>query len=209
MFDTKGYETFMAQFFLATKEQRSVITDIVQRDASGFFSAANLTKTVEGIASCIELMVHDDVVGPIHQSIAHGLPQSPHQVSSDGSVVYLSGAREVGMDLATRLVAVLEVDHNKVLYIPHAYANPVEINSLQGEFNKNVLELAGKVYIRCSGPNIASELIRRALASMICGYSVGWLLDGDLPAGNPCMAVVPIFDGEGWAVLGKSVFPHN
>ena len=195
----------MARFFLATEEQRSVIADIVERDASGFFSD-NLTRTIEGIASCIELMVHDDVVGPIHQSIAHGLPQSPHQTSSDGSVIYLSGAREVGMDLATRLVAVLEEDRNKVLYIPHAYANPVEIDSLQGEFNGNVLELAGKVYIRFSGPNILPELIRRALASMICGYSVGWLLERDLPAGNPCSAVVPIFDGEGWAVLGKSVF---
>lgn len=198
----------MARHFLATEEQRSVITDIVERDASDFFSV-DLTKTVEGIASSIELMVHDDVVGPIHQNIDHGLPQSPHQVSSDGRVTYLSGARDVGMDLATRLVAVLEADRNKVLYIPHAYAKPTEIDSLQDEFNKNALELAGRVYIRCSGSNIVPDVIRRALASMICGYSVGWLLDCDLPAGNPCSAVVPIFDGEGWAILGKSVLPES
>lgn len=195
----------MARFFPATEEQRCVIVDIVDRDATVLFPAS-LNKFIGELASCIELMVHDEVTGPIPQDIAHGLPQSPSQISPDGNIIFLSGAREVGMELATRLAAALEVDDKKTLYVPHAYAAPAEIESLQDEFNGRVLEITGRVYIRYSGPDIAPELIRRALVSMICGYSVGWLLDCDFPVGKPCSAVAPVFDGEGWVILGKSVF---
>jgi len=195
----------MARLFPAAEEQRSVIADIVEKDAAVFFSAG-LNVTIAGSASSLELMVHDDVSGPIPHDIAHGLPQSPNQISPDGSATFLSGAREVGMELATRLTTILGIDRTKVLYIPHAYAEPAEIESLQDEFNGLAMEMAGRVYIRCSGPNIAPELVRRALVSMIGGYSVAWLLDFDLPEGKPCSAVVSVFDGEGWAIFGKSVF---
>jgi hypothetical protein len=198
----------MARFFPATEVQQNNIVDIVEKDAAVFFST-DLDSATSTLMPSIELLVHDNVNGPITQDIAHGLYQSPHQISPDGKITFLSGAREVGLELATCLATLLEVNSKKTLYIPHAYALPAEIESLQDRFGGRVLELAGRVYIRCSGPNVDPELVRQALARMMCGYSVGWLLDRDLPTGKPCSAVVPIFDGEGWAICGESFSPRS
>jgi len=193
----------MARLFPISKEQQDGIVDIVEKDAS-FFSDG-LGGEAGRLAVSTELMVHGDVVGPLPQSLDHGLPQSPRQISSNEGVAFLSGAREIGMEVATCLAAILAMDSNKVLYLPHAYARPTEIDSLQEDFGGLVLEVAGRVYIKGTGPGVQPELLRRALASMICGYSVGWLLDTDLPESMPSSAVVPVFDGEGWAVAGKSI----
>lgn len=194
----------MARLFSASEEQQGIIADIVSEDAAAFLSA-DMGEAVKALTSSVELMVHDDVIGPLPRNIAHGLPQSPYEISPDERAVFLSGAREVGMEVAAYLAASLAGDVDKVLYIPHAYAMPAEIESLQDEFGARVLEVIGRVYIRCSGRDIDPELVRRAIGSMMCGYSVGWLLDSDIPEGTPCSAIVPVFDGEGWAILGKSI----
>lgn len=193
----------MAHLLPVTDEQRSAIFSIVERDAAEFF-LGGLATSIEMDLSYLELMVHNDVISTGHQDIAHGLPKSPRQVLTGGNAVFLSGAREVGIELAIYLAAILEADRNKCLYIPHAYARPAEIVSLQGDFDGRVIAIDERVYIRCSGPSVSPELIRRALASMICAYSVGWLLDREFPRGRPCLAVVPLFDGEGWAIMGKA-----
>ncbi len=155
----------------------------------------------------LELMVHSDVAGPLPANIGHGLPQSPRCPTSDGGLVFLSGGRTLGLEVATYLVEALSIDASRVLYIPHAYARPDEMKSLQDDFSGNVVEVRGRVYVRSCGPAIEPELVRRALACMIGGYSVAWLLGSDLPDVKPCSAVVPVFDGEGWAVLGQSILP--
>lgn len=194
----------MARLISASEEQQRILANIAWEDAAAFFPALAGT-ALNALTSSVELIVHDNVVGPLPRNIAHGLPQSPRGILSGEGVVFLAGAREVGIELATSLVTNLAEDVNRVLYVPHAYAVPSEIESLQDEFGGRVLEVIGRVYIRCSGNDVLPDLVRRAIGSMICGYSVGWLLNSDLPEGKPCSAIVPIFDGEGWAILGKSV----
>jgi hypothetical protein len=107
--------------------------------------------------------------------------------------------------LAIGLTHFIGLEEGKTLYIPYIYADTSEIESLQEEFDGMATEVNRHVYIRASGTKVMPEALRRALVSTIHNCSVGWFLDGELADGVPLAAFVSTFDGEGWAILGKSV----
>ncbi|MDF4004127.1 hypothetical protein P3W33_12055 [Luteibacter sp. PPL552] len=193
----------MANYFEASKEQRDAITAIVLEDSAVFFQNAG-SALAEMVNRPIELMVHDHVTGPVPSNLAHGLPQSPvEDLHEDGRITFLSGGRDVALQLSTQLQRCLVENIEKILLIPHAYATINEISSLQDDFDGNVVEVNGRVYVKTSAGSASIEVLRRALSSMIGCYSVGWLLTRDFPEGSPCSAIVSVFDGEGWALVGS------
>ena len=199
----------MANIFEVSEQQRDAIIDIVRESWTTFFIEGYPPQTVTTNIP-IGLMVHDHVNGPLPTNLAHGLPQSPvEDLSSTGQVTFLTGGRQVALELASRLQILLGEDMEKVLYIPHAYANVDEIPSLQEDFDGNVVKVNDKVFVKISGSSVSIEVIRKALGSMIGCYSVGWVVTPDLPDARFCSAIVPVFDGEGWALVGRQSYSQG
>lgn len=67
-----------------------------------------------------------------------------------------------------------------------------------------MITFSERVYVIFSPERADPEIIRRALASMIGGYSVAWLFDDAGALIHPVGAVIPIFDGDGFALMAPS-----
>jgi hypothetical protein len=74
----------------------------------------------------------------------------------------------------------------------HPFGHPL---SIPNDFQFYVTFNAG-----CADP----EIIRRALTRMIGCYSVAWLFDDAGTLVRPAVAVIPIFDGDGFALMARS-----
>lgn len=156
----------------------------------------------DGFDSVVRLMAHPEARIPESGLLSTALGGMPTIASSDGRVTFLSGAIQVGAALAVSLSEAILADPTLSLWIPHGYAVPGEIASLQPKFGAHAVAVGGHVYMKFQGAGIEPELIRRALASMIGCYSVGWLVSAAPGQYVAKLAIVPIFDGDGFALVG-------
>lgn len=154
--------------------------------------------------SSVELLVHEKICHSVDGDISHAIPESPTVPSLDGRVTHVAGAMAVGGALAASLSMAMSVNDRIRLLVPHAYAMPNEIGSLQERYGGNVVAFSENVYVTFSVGCADPEIIRRALTRMISGYSVAWLFDDAGSLVRPAVAVIPIFDGDGFALMARS-----
>lgn len=149
----------------------------------------------------IDLLVHEAVRHVIDQDIFQAISDSPAVPALDGLGTLVVGGMAVGKSLAENLAEMISSDARLTLLVPHAYAIPDEVATLQDDFDDSVVAFSDKVYVIFKGLRANAEIIRRALASMIGGYSVAWLFDDEGALACPAAAIVSIFDGDGFAVV--------
>lgn len=154
--------------------------------------------------SSVELLVHEAIRHSVDGDINHAIPETPTERSLDGRVTLMSGAMDVGRSFAASLSMAISRNDGLRLLVPHAYAVPNEVASLQDDFGGNVVTFSERVYVTFKSGHADPEIVRRALASMIGGYSVAWLFDDAGALAHPVVAVVPIFDGDGFALVARS-----
>jgi hypothetical protein len=116
----------------------------------------------------------------------------------------MAGAMAVGSSVAASLSSAISRNSSLRLLVPHAYAVPKEVDSLQDDFDENVAVFPGGVYVMFKSGRTEAETVRRALASMIGCYSVAWLFDDADAMSSPVIAIVPVFDGDGIAMMSSS-----
>lgn len=193
----------MLKTLIPTPSQRNsvanIVTDDIKRSPFGHPIAIS-----GDFQSSVELLVHEAVCHPVDGDISNAIPETPTTPSLDGQVTLMTGAMTVGSSLAKSLsTAVSRNDHLRLL-VPHAYATSEEVASLQDDFGGNVCAFSKGVYVTFRSGHTDPEIVRRALASMIGGYSVAWLFDDAGALSHPVIAVVPIFDGDGFALVAPS-----
>ncbi|QWT21253.1 hypothetical protein KPL74_04455 [Bacillus sp. NP157] len=113
--------------------------------------------------AAVELIVHRSVQPPVEQELSHALADTPTLQGADGDVTVMTGAMVVGAAVATRLAATLAWDNRLTLVVPHAFAIPSEVESLQAEFEGRVVAYNDQVLIRFGNDEATPESIRRAI----------------------------------------------
>jgi hypothetical protein len=191
----------MTRIVDASAIQRRDITAIVADDVEREPLGSRMI-IPDGFDSVVRLMAHPEARIPESGLLSTALGGMPTIASSDGRVTFLSGAMQVGAALAGSLSEAIQADPTLSLWIPHGYAVPGEIASLQPTYEGHAVVVGGHVYMKFQGAGIEPELIRRALASMIGCYSVGWLVSAAAGPAVARLAIVPIFDGDGFALGG-------
>jgi hypothetical protein len=193
----------MLRTLLPTSNQRhsvtNVVTDDIERRPFGY-----PLSIPDDFQSSVELLVHEAIKHPVDGDIKHAIPETPTAPSLDGRVTLMTGAMAVGRCFAASLSLAISRNDRLRLLVPHAYAVPNEVASLQGDFGGNVVTFSEGVYVTFRAGHVDPEIVRRALASMIGGYSVAWLFDDAGALAHPVIAVVPIFDGDGFALMARS-----
>jgi hypothetical protein len=183
-------------------QQRSIISvvaeDIERRPFGHQLSIA------DDFLSSVELCVHEAACQPVDGDIFQAIPESPTVSSPDGRVTLLVGAMAVGGALAASLSVAISSDDRLTLLVPHAYAMPSEVESLQDSYGGSVVTFSENVYVRFDCWHADPEIIRGALTNMIGGYSVAWLFDDAGALARPVVAVVSVFDGDGFALIAGS-----
>jgi len=154
--------------------------------------------------SSVELLVHEAIRRPVDGDISHGIPETPTAPSLDGRATLMTGAMAVGSSFAASLSMAISASDCVRLFVPHAYAMPNEVESLQDRYGGNVVAFSENVYVMFNSGCADPEIIRRALTRMIGGYSVAWLFDDGETLVHPVVAIVPIFDGDGFALMARS-----
>ena len=193
----------MLKSLLPTSDQRLSVTDDVMEDIERRPFGHPLLIS-EDFQSSVELVVHEAIQTPVVGDISHAIPDTPTVSSLDGHVTLMTGAMAVGESFAVSLSAAIARDDQLTFVVPHAYALANEVASLQDDFGRNVVTFFGKVYVTFRSGHADPEMVRRALASMIGGYSVAWLFDDAEALVRPVVAVVPIFDGDGFGLVAQS-----
>jgi hypothetical protein len=189
--------------------QTSILNTLVRENALTMFPemvkeglSLELTKT--------SLLLHMDagVLARAH-SLSSGLEFSPTAPTADGSVFRSTGAGEVDACLASALAALFHNDHALSLLVPHAYAKEDELQSLQIRAKVPARFLGGHVHYCFDATNSEAGSITKALGSGLAMYSVSWLVRGNGCQNKPVLAMVPVFDGDGWGLMGevKDIFP--
>jgi len=156
------------------------------------------------LQASIDLLVLSSMASDIPQDIAHGIPPPSLRNAPSHHPGGLTGATSLGGLVASGLNRAISSDRRMTLLVPHAYALPSEVDSLQEDFGGNVIALGENVYVRFESGRSTAETIRRALASMISGFSVAWLFADAGALVEPRLALVPIFDADGFAVLART-----
>lgn len=193
----------MLKSLLPTPIQQHSITSIVMKDIERHPFGHPLL-IPDDFQSSVELLVHDTICHPVDRDISHAIPESPTVPSLDGRVTLMAGGMDVGSALAASLSMAISVNERIRLLVPHAYAMPNDIGSLQDRYGGNVVAFSEKVYVMFSAGCADPEIIRRALTRMIGGYSVAWLFDDAGSLVRPVVAVIPIFDGDGFGLMARS-----
>ncbi|URL58176.1 hypothetical protein IM816_16500 [Luteibacter flocculans] len=193
----------MLRTLLPTDSQRHSITNVVTDDIERRPFGHPLS-IPDDFQSSVELLVHEAVRHPVDGDISQGIPETPTAPSLGGRVTLLTGAMAVGSSFAASLSAAISRNDRLRLLVPHAYAVPTEVASLQDDFGGNVVTFSEGVYVTFRSGHAGPEIVRRALASMIGGYSVAWLFDDGEALYHPVIAAVPIFDGDGFALVARS-----
>lgn len=193
----------MVKNLLPTSTQRSSITSILDDDIKRCPFGHPLLITDE-FRSRVELLVHKEVKHPLDLDISQAIPDSPTVPSLDGRITLVAGGMAVGGSLSVNLSTMISEDNQLTLLVPHAYAVPSEIASLQEDFDGNVVTFSDNVYIIFRSDQADPEIVRRAFASMIGCYSVAWLFDDAGALTRPVAAMVSIFDGDGFALMARS-----
>lgn len=139
----------------------------------------------------------------ISEDIYQAISDTPTIRSVDGHVTLMSGAMSVRSSLSDSLSRAISSNNRPRLLVPHAYALPHEVASLQEDFDGNVVTFSERVYVSISSGDADAQIVRRALACMIGCYSVAWLFE-DAALVHPVIAIVPIFDGDGFALVAPS-----
>jgi len=193
----------MLRTLLPTSSQRYSVTNVVRDDIERCPFGHPLS-IPEDFQSWVELLVHESIRHPVDGDISQAIPETPTAPSLDGQVTLMTGAMAVGRSFAATLSLAISRNDRLRLLVPHAYAVPNEVASLQHDFGGNVVIFSEGVYVTFSSGHTDPEIVRRALASMIGGYSVAWLFDDADALVRPVVAVVPIFDGDGFALIARS-----
>lgn len=157
----------------------------------------------------IDVLVLSSMADAIPQDLAHGIPPPLARGTPGDHPGELTGATSLGGLVASRLDRAISAGGKMALLVPHAYALPREVESLQKEFGGNVVALGTNVFVRFESGRSTAETIRGALANMICGFSVAWLFaDAGAPL-EPVLALVSIFDADGFAIAASPEFEHR
>jgi hypothetical protein len=192
----------MLKTFIPTPSQQSSIIRIVTEDINRRPFGRPVAVPANFGAS-MELIVHASIRGPIDQYIFQAIPASPVVPLPGGGMTLAEGAMAVGSALAASLGQAITANQQMRLLVPHAYAVPKEVDALQGRYGGNAVIFSDNVYVAFSAGHADPVIIRRALARMIGGYSVAWLFDDNGSLVRPVAAVVRIFDGDGFALIGR------
>lgn len=192
----------MLKTFIPTPSQQSSIIRIVTEDIDRRPFGRPVAVPANFGAS-MELIVHASIRGPIDQDIFQAIPASPVVPLSGGCMTLAEGAMAVGSALAAGLGAAITANQQMRLLVPHAYAVPKEVDALQSRYGGNAVIFSDNVYVAFSAGTADPGIIRRAFARMICGYSVAWLFSDNGSLVRPVAAVVRIFDGDGFALIGR------
>lgn len=193
----------MLRALLPTCNQRHSVTNIVTDDIDRRPFGYALS-TPQGFHSSIELLIHQAVHLHVDGDIGQAIPETPSAPSAGGRVTLMTGAMAVGRSFAASLSLAISRNNSLRLLVPHAYAVPKEVDSLQDDFDGNVVAFPGGVYVMFKSGRTEAETVRRALASMIGCYSVAWLFDDADALSSPVIAIVPVFDGDGFAIMSSS-----
>ena len=193
----------MLRSLLPTSSQRLSVTDIVADDIERR-SFGHLLSIPDGFHSSVELLVHESISHSVEEDISFGISDSPTVPALGGRGTLMVGAMSVYRALATNISTAISENDRLTFLVPHAYAIPSEADSLQGTFGGNVVTFNDGVYVKFRDTSFDPEIIRRAMASMIGCYSVAWLFDDGEALVHPVVAVVPIFDGDGFALVAPS-----
>jgi hypothetical protein len=193
----------MLKSLLPTQKQQTSITDIVTEDIK-CHQFGHALSIPDDFQSSVELLVHEAICQPVEGDISHAIPETPTVSLLDGRVSVMEGSMAVGRSVASSLSTAISRNDRLRLLVPHAYAVAEEVASLQDKFDGNVVTFSEKVYVTFSFARTEPEIIRRALASMIGGYSVAWLFDDATALLHPVAAFVPIFDGDGFALVART-----
>lgn len=193
----------MLRTLLPTSSQRHAVTNVVADDIERCPFGHPLS-IPEDFQSSVELLVHQAIRHSVDGDISHAIPETPTESSLHGRVTLMTGAMAVGSAFAASLSRAISRNDRLRLLIPHAYAVPNEVASLQDDFGGNVVTFSERVYVALRFGHADPEIVRRALASMIGSYSVAWLFDDAGALFHPVVAVVPIFDGDGFALMAPS-----
>lgn len=193
----------MIRALLPTCNQRHLVTNTVTDDIERR-PFGHALSTPQGFQSSVELLVHKAVHIHAAGGLNHALPDTPSAPSMDDRVTLMTGAMAVGRSFAASLSLAISKNNTLRLLVPHAYAVPKEVDSLQDDFDGNVAVFPGGVYVMFKRGRTESETVRRALGSMIGCYSVAWLFDDADVLTSPVIAIVPIFDGDGFAIMSSS-----
>ena len=193
----------MLRTLLPTSNQRHSVTIVVTDDIVRRPFGCPLS-IPEDFHSSVELLVHEAIKHPVDGDIKHAIPETPTAPSLDGRVTHMPGATAVARCFAASLSLAISRNDRLRLLAPHAYAVPSEVDSLQDDFDGNVVSFSERVYVTFKAGRVDPEIVRRALASMIGGYSVAWLFDDAEALTNPVIAIVSIFDGDGFALMARS-----
>jgi len=193
----------MLRTLLPTSNQRRSITNVVTDDIERRPFGHPLS-IPDDFQSSVELLVHEVVSRPVDEDISHAILDSPTVPSLDGRVTLMAGAMAVGSALSASFSMAISRNDCLRFLVPHAYAVPNEVASLQDDFDGNIVAFSDRVYVMFSAGHTDPEIVRRALASMIGGYSVAWLFDDAGALVRPAVALVPIFDGDGFALVARS-----
>lgn len=193
----------MLRTLIPTSNQRRSVTTVVTEDLERRPFGHPLS-VPDDFYSSVELLVHEAISRPVDVDISHAIPDSPTEPSLDGRVALMTGAMAVGRALAANLSMAISKNDCLRLLVPHAYAVPSEVASLQDDFGGNVVAYSDAAYVLFSAGRADPEIIRRALASMIGSYSVAWLFNDAGTLVSPVVAVIPVFDGDGFALMAQS-----
>jgi hypothetical protein len=182
-------------FLQPSPPQKERIRKIVQEDAD-FWGYARFADGGNACSQKITIVVRQGYRGSLPENLFHGL--SPIRVDDKAQL-----SVEVGTALAARLASLLRSGTIAAsFHIPIPLSVPSEIDAVRKKFGDRVYELKGRLLVPFSAPEGEPESIRRGLVGLLGAYSVAWLLAGsDIPS-KPIAALVSIFDGEGWGVLG-------
>lgn len=193
----------------AASLQEAALKAIIEADALANFH--DIAKgDLAAIVANVCLLTHAEVGEMVPASdLLQGLEQSPVAISGDGVVSLLTGANDVASHLSSELSMLLHDDATATLQVPHAYATQAEIDSLVARNHIPMRVQADQVYYCFDAMNCESELIRKSLGSTIAMHSVAWVFSGAGHNKKPALALVPIFDGDGWALAGSfsTIFP--
>lgn len=194
----------MLKTLLPTPSQQSAIAGIVVEDIDRR-PFGHPISVPTGFHSSVELLVSGRIQGPVDGDIFHGIPDSPAVPMLGGRITLAEGSMAVRSALAESLSRAISANEQVVLLVPHAYALPKEVESLQSRYGGNMAIFSDNVYVAFSADCADSQIIRRALARMIGAYSVAWIFNDAEVLAQPVAAVVSVFDGDGFALVGRSV----
>lgn len=158
----------------------------------------------------IRLLVHAEIGNTAStHDLTLGLEHSPTVTSGDGVVALLTGANEVDGHLSSALSVFVRGNVAASLLIPHAYAIADEIDSLVARNHIPMRFQGGHVYYCFDAKNSTPESINKALSSSIAMYPVAWVFSVVGQDCKPILAIIPVFDGDGWALAGSvdTIFP--